>query len=64
MRMSGGVEVQLHASQPQHYMEVIGELHAPSPFTTHKKAISISGIEGCVGHAIGLDPHSFIQYSV
>jgi len=56
MRMCGGVEVQLHTSQPQHYMELIGELHAPSLFTTYKKAISINGIEGCVGLAIGLDP--------
>ena len=52
MRMCGGVQVQLHASQPQHY----SELHAPSLFTTYKEAISINGIEGFVGLAIGLDP--------
>jgi hypothetical protein len=56
MRMCEGVEVQLHASQLQHHMELIGELHAPSPSITHKKAISINGIEGCVGPASGLDP--------
>ena len=54
--MCGGVEVQLHASQPQHYKELTGELHAPSLFTTYKEAISINGIEGFVGLAIGLDP--------
>jgi len=54
--MCGGVEVQFHASQSQHYMELIGELYAPSPFTTREKAISVIGIEGCVVLAIGLDP--------
>ena len=57
MKMCRGVEeVQLHASQPQRYMELIGELHAPSPFTTCEKAIITNGIERCVGLAIGLDP--------
>jgi len=42
--MCGGVAVQFHASQPQHYMELTGELHTPSPFITCEKAISINGI--------------------
>jgi hypothetical protein len=46
MKTYGGVEVSLHHSQPQHYMELSGQVHAPTALHPGRESLMPTGCGG------------------